>query len=122
MKRAFEKQNVASVVLVTLILFPILMITRISAIPWEFAYLEIGRLIGPILGLILLILILLVPIIMLIRYLDANTNIQARELLTIIKKEKNCLYYWSQSRYGLQCYTLIFISLYADRITSWQEN
>jgi hypothetical protein len=89
MKYAFKRSNGAFVLLGTLFFIAILMLLRISAIPWAFAYLEIGRLIGPIPALILLVSILLVLTIIGVHFLNSTKqDITLRELKALMKKKK----------------------------------
>jgi hypothetical protein len=68
------------------------MLLGISAIPWQFTYLEIGRIIGPIPGLIFLVFVLIV-ISAKIPYdlLNSATNGTLGKLWIILKK-KNTMY------------------------------
>lgn len=92
MKLAFDPTSEALVVLGTLSFILIFMTLGISAIPWEFAYLQIGRLIGPIPGLVFLVLILVVilllPAKILARSLNSVTHRTLREFWVIMKKKK----------------------------------
>lgn len=92
MKLAFDPTSAALVVLGTLSFILIFMALGISAMPWEFAYLQVGRLIGPILGLVFLVLILvvilLVPAKILARLLNSMKHSTLREFWVIMKKKK----------------------------------
>jgi hypothetical protein len=76
----------------TLFFIAILMMLRISKIPWEFSYLVTGRILGPILGMVFLVLILiavlLIPAKILSNFLNSATNGKPKEIWAIIKNRK----------------------------------
>lgn len=83
------KLTIASVALLAILSAPFLMLEGISATTGAFLYIEIGRLLGPILGLVILILIwvsiILIPSKILSRFGDSMSK---KEFLGLIKRNK----------------------------------
>ena len=83
---------VAFVVLVALVFMLSVLALKISSIVWEFSYLTIGRLVGPILGLVISALILIVlmvaPALIVDRFLTSKTNGTLKDLWAFLKMRK----------------------------------
>jgi hypothetical protein len=83
------KLTIASIALVALLSAPLLMSGGISAATGAFLYVEVGRFVGPVLGLVILVLVwvstILIPSKILIRFGDSLTK---KEFISLIKRNK----------------------------------
>jgi Transglutaminase-like superfamily len=84
--------NVALVILSSLLFISLFKLFGISATWWDFSYLMIGRIIGPIPGLVLLVAIIVSILLVLAKILDDSLRPMAiktsKELLVLVKKRK----------------------------------
>lgn len=92
MKQTSRNVSIAFVILSSLAFLAIFRWLRISAVPWDFTYLSIGRIFGPILGLVVLALVLIailsLPAKIINDFLNLSTKITRKDLVLIIKKKK----------------------------------
>lgn len=91
MKQTSRTASIAFVILSSLAFLAIFRWLRISAVPWSFTYLVIGRIFGPILGLVVLALVLFAILSLPAKIVNDFLNsskITRKDLVLIIKKKK----------------------------------
>lgn len=92
MKPTPRLASIALVVFVALVFVMVLQLLRVSTIPWEFFNLLVGRIFGPVLGLVLstiiFLVVLAIPAWILVSYVNLKGDLNLKELASLLTKKK----------------------------------